>query len=347
MLRFKITDVREVIIMPKGRAANQAVKLMIIRDYLLSHTNETHYVTSKDIIAHLESHGIRADRKTIFTDIDRLEFDYGMPIERGGRKGYRVASPQFEPRELRLMIDSVQSAKFITDEEAATLTSKIKDLSDIYTRPTLERKAYVSERIQDKGESVVSYTDKIHEAISLDAQISFKYAHHHPTLGKNNKRYSNNGAPYIVSPFALYWNNGNYYLYAYLSDKDQFRFFRIDRMESIKILSAKREGHEKFSDATLKGQRKAKVFDMYKGEVSNVTLRAVNSIADQVVDAFGRSVMLIPDGKENFTVNVLVDVSPTFFAWLTNFGSKIEIVGPPQIREQFKEHISELSNLYK
>ena len=173
--------------MPKGRAANQAVKLMIIRDYLLSHTNETHYVTSKDIIAHLASHGIKADRKTIFTDIDRLEFDYGMEIERGGRKGYRVASPKFEPRELRLMIDSVQSAKFITDEEAATLTSKIKDMSDIYTRPTLERKAYVSERIQDKGESVVGRTDIIHKAISDDTNISFKYVHYYPSLGKEQK----------------------------------------------------------------------------------------------------------------------------------------------------------------
>ena len=333
--------------MPKGRAANQAVKLMIIRDYLLSHTNETHYVTSKDIIAHLESHGIRADRKTIFTDIDRLEFDYGMPIERGGRKGYHVANPKFEPRELRLMIDSVQSAKFITDEEATTLTSKIKDMSDIYTRPTLERRAYVSERIQDKGESVVSYTDKIHEAISLDAQISFKYVHYHPTLGKNNKRYSNNGAPYIVSPFALYWNNGNYYLYAYLSDRDQFRFFRIDRMESIKILSAKREGHEKFSDATLKGQRKAKVFDMYKGEVSNVTLRASNEIADAVIDAFGRQSMLVPDGRENFTVNVLVEVSPTFFAWVCTFGNKLEIVNPPNVRAQMKDFISEIAKAYE
>ena len=185
--------------MPKGRVSNQAVKLMIIRVFLYSHTNETHFVTSKDIIAHLASHGIRADRKTIFTDIDRLEFDYGMEIVRGGRKGYRVASPKFEPRELRLMIDFVQSAHFITEKEAVALASKIKELADVFTRPSLDRKSYVSERIQDMGESIVSYTDRIHEAISVDSQISFKYVHYQPSLKKEQKRYSNNGSPYVVN----------------------------------------------------------------------------------------------------------------------------------------------------
>lgn len=332
---------------PVGRAYNQAVKLMIIRDYLYSHTNETHYVTSKDIIAHLASKGIRADRKTIFSDITRLELDYGMEIEHAGRKGYRVTNPIFEPRELRLMIDSVQSARFITETEAVSLTSKIKGLADIYTKQSLERKAYVSERISNMKESVVSRTDTIHEAISLDAQISFKYVHYNPSLRGENKRYSRNGEPYKVSPFALYWNNGNYYLYAYVSEREAMRFFRIDRMESIKLGSSKREGHEVFDADTLRKQRKAKVFDMFKGEAVNVTLRGDKSIADAVIDAFGQKTMLMPTDNEHFTANVFVEVSPTFFAWLTNFGDMIEIVNPPQIREQFRNHIDNISNLYK
>ena len=234
--------------MSKGRNEKQYIKLLIIRDFLYSHTNENHYVTSLDIQKHLEKKGISADRKTIFADINRLEDDYRMGIVRGGRKGYRVASPQFEPNELRLLIDSVQSAKFITEEEATTITGKIKGLTDVYTRPTLERKAFVSERVQNMKESIVSHTDVIHEAINLDSKISFKYAHYKPSLSKNTKRYSRGGDPFIVSPFALYWNNGNYYLYAYLSDKKQMRFFRIDRTESIKLASEKREGHETDTD---------------------------------------------------------------------------------------------------
>lgn len=335
--------------MPKGRASNQAVKLMIIRDYLYSHSNENHFVTSKEIIAHLTSKGIRADRKTIFSDIRRLEDDYGMKIVHNTRKGYRIESPIFEPRELRLMIDSVQSAHFITENEAANITRKIKELADVYTQPTLDRKAYVNDRIRNSKESVVARTDIIHEAISLDAQVAFKYFHYYPSLKKETKKYSKQGNPYVVSPFALYWNNGNYYLYAYVSDRSRFQFFRIDRMESIQITSNSREGHDSFSAAMLQSNRKVKVFDMYAtGNVVNVTLSGINKVADQVIDAFGNNLMFMPNKKEGyFTVNVLVDVSPPFFAWLTNFGNQIEIANPPQVREQFKNHIKGIADMYE
>lgn len=306
-----------------------------------------HYVTSKDIIQHLSNKGIKADRKTIYSDITRLEFDYGMEIIHNTRKGYRVATPTFEPRELRLMIDSVQSARFITETEATKLASKIKNLADIHTRKTLDRKAYVSERIDSMKESVVARTDIIHEAISDDFQISFKYVHHNPSLRGDGKRYSRNGEPYTVSPFALYWNNGNYYLYAYLSDKKEMRFFRIDRTESIKIEPTKREGLDVFDADTLRRQRKAKVFDMYKGEATNVTLRGHKNIADAVVDAFGQNSMLMPIDADHFTVNVFVEISPTFFAWLTNFGDKIELVNPPNARKQFGDYIKGINELYK
>ena len=329
--------------MPKGRNEKQYIKLLIIRDFLYSHTNENHYVTSLDIQKHLEKKGISADRKTIFADINRLEDDYRMDIVRGGRKGYRVASPQFEPNELRLLIDSVQSAKFITQDEATAITGKIKNLTDVYTRPTLERKAFVSERVQNMKESIVSHTDVIHEAINLDSQISFKYAHYKPSLSKNTKRYSKGGDPFIVSPFALYWNNGNYYLYAYLSEKKQMRFFRIDRMESIKLASEKREGHELFSEKTLRSRRKAKVFDMYStGNEEKVTLRGLSFLADQVIDTFGKNHLFIPDREDPnfFTVEVLVDVSPTFFAWVSTFGRQLTITYPPNVKAQMVDFLN-------
>ena len=330
--------------MAKGRNEKQYIKLLIIRDFLYANTNESHYVTSLEIQKHLEKEGIRADRKTIFADIRRLE-EYGMEIVRGGRKGYRVASPQFEPSELRLMIDSVQSAKFITQKEATSITNKIKELTDVHTRPSLERKAFVGDRIQSMKESVVSHTDTIHEAINLDAKMSFKYVHYKPSsmLSEDKKRYSKKGEPYIVSPFALYWNNGNYYLYAYLSEKEDLQFFRVDRMELIKLTSEKREGHELFSDKTLRSKQRAKVFDMYStGNEERVTLRGVNVIADQVVDAFGRDITLMADIKDPkyFTANVLVDVSPTFFAWVATFGRRLTIVHPPEVKTKMVEFLN-------
>ena len=333
--------------MPKGRSDKQTVKILFIRDFLLSNTNENHYVTSKDIIEHLEKEEIRADRKTVFSDIARLEDYYHMEIEHAGKKGYRVINHVFEPRELRLMIDAVHSARFISETEATKLTSKIKNLADIYTQKKLDRKAFVSERISNMKESVVSRTDIIYDAINdLDAQISFKYVHYNPSLRGDRKRYSRNGEPYKVSPFALYWNNGNYYLYAYLSDKEQMRFFRIDRMESIKIESEKRVGHDAFDADTLRNQNKAKVFDMYKGEAVTVTLRGDKKIADAVIDAFGQKTMIMPFDEDHFTANVFVEVSPTFFAWLANFGDKIEITNPPSIRNQMKKYIESIFSIY-
>ena len=333
--------------MPKGGSDKQTVKILFIRDFLYSHTNEDHYVNASDIIKHLEKEEIKADRKTIFSDIARLQDYYHMNIVHAGKKGYRVESHTFEPRELRLMIDAVQSARFITETEASKLTSKIQDLADIHTKEKLKRNSFVSERINNMKESVVSRTDIIHEAINqLDAQISFKYVHYNPSLRGDKKRYSRNGEPYTVSPFALYWNNGNYYLYAYLSDKEEMRFFRIDRMESIKLEPTKREGHDVFDADTLRKERKAKVFDMYKGEAVNVTLRGNKKIADAVIDAFGQKTMLMPTDSEHFTANVFVEVSPTFFAWLANFGNQIEIVNPPKAREQFGDYIKQIADLY-
>ena len=335
--------------MPKGRSTGQSVKLLIILDYLYSHTNADHYVNSRDIIAHLASHGINADRKTIFTDIDKIQYDYGVEIERHNRKGYRIANPKFEPHELRLMIDSVQSARFITETEAATLTSKIKDLADVYTKPSLERKAYVSERIRDSKESVVARTDVIFDAMTPDvnAQVSFKYVHYYPSF-KETKRYSKEGQPYVVSPFALYWNNGNYYLYAYVSEKERFQFFRIDRMESIKITSKKRDGQDKFSSSVLESKPKAKVFDMYQtGNEVKVRLLGINKVADQVVDAFGNKIMLMPDKEDgHFTADVLVDVSPTFFAWVSTFGTQLKIAAPEKTKNEYVSFLHESLDQY-
>ena len=331
---------------PRGRRDYHAVKILLIKDYLCEHTDKDHCVTSKDIIQYLEQFGIHADRKTIFADIDRLEYDYGMDIEHNGRKGYRLANPNFEPRELRLMTDSIQSAHFITQKESDAITDKIKKLADVYTRNSLNRKSYVDNRIQRMSESVVTHTDIIHEAISKDLQVSFKYAHYIPSIRKE-KRYSNDNKPYIVSPFALYWNNGNYYLYAYVSAKKEFRFFRIDRMESIKLTSIQREGKDAFSSSSLQGSRQVKIFDMYQGEVSNVTLRAENNLTDPIIDAFGKNILLRPENETHFTVNVQVEISPTFFAWLTTFRDKIEIVKPLEIREQMKDFITSVYEQYE
>lgn len=329
----------------KGRRSYHAVKILIIKDFLLSNTNKDHYVTSADIIKHLESFGINADRKTIFADIDRLEYDYGMKIDRVRKKGYRALEPPFEANELRLMVDSVQSAKFITQKEAQTITKKIQNLSDVFTKPSLNRTSYVGERIRNMKESVVSNTDRIYEAIAKDNQISFKYAHATPSPDK--KRYSKKGSPYIVSPFALYWNEGNYYLYAYLSDKEEFRYFRIDRMEYIQLpLQLRREGVDRFKATTFTNKRKHKIFRMYQGEEYVVKIRFINHLADAVIDEFGKDLMFVPCDDNHFEVNLPVQVSPPFYSWVAMFGRSAQILSPPEVVDEMKRFSESVYDMY-
>lgn len=338
---------------PSGRAQNQGVKLLIIRDYLYSHTNETHYATTEAIIKHLASNGIRADRKTIFSDIKRLRYDYGIEIESKKHYGYRIVEPLFKPNELRLMVDSVQSAKFITQKEADSLKKKLTSLADVWTKPQLERTAYVNRRIRSKNESVTKHTDEIHNAIQNDNKLSFKYFHFASGIGELKKKYSrcsSESIEWIVSPFALYWSEGNYYLYAYSEAEDKFRYFRIDRMEAIKeIVSARgREGKDQFSKKTLTTSREYTQFKMFQGTKVVATLEGKNSILDAVIDEFGKEIMYTPseDGK-GFRANVPVELSPTFYAWVSTFGKNVKIVAPTEAVDGMKKFLEKALTVYE
>lgn len=331
----------------QGRSSGQGVKLLYVRDYLRKHTNKDNAKNAKKICKYLETKGIDAKPKTIYNDILRLQVDFGEPIEYSAKqRGYYITKPQFEPYELRLIVDSIQASKFITQEEARSITAKIKDFADVYTKDSLNRTAYVSNRVRSKNDSVVKDVDKIHLAISLNMKIGFRYFHYTPNK-QNPKKYSKKGELYIVSPFAFHWDNGNYYLYAYLSEKEGFRSFRVDRMEKITSpIPEDREGAELFKAEHLTN-REAKVFQMYHGEKYTVRMRFINFFADAVIDQFGKDVIIIPDGEKHFIINPLVEISPPFFAWISTFGRGAKILSPQPVVEKMKEFIEKVSDMYK
>lgn len=321
-----------------------AIRLLHLRDYICANATKTHAITRKEIEEFLESKGYPVERKTLYTDFLNLETEFGLQIEYNEAKhGYILRNPPFEPYELRLIVDSVQSSKFITRETARTLTGKIKQLAGKNTLESLNRQSYVADRVRSMNESVVKDSDRIHKAIAEDCQIGFRYFHYSPDT--QNKTYSKNGSQYIVSPFALYWNNGNYYLYAY--DGKRFRYFRVDRMERItQPLPQKREGKEAFAEKDLINQ-KSKVFDMYGGKEYTVHIRFRNELADAVIDQFGRDTMMIPIDKEHFTISVPVQISPTFFAWISTFGRRVKILSPEPVVEEMKKFISKIAEMYQ
>lgn len=330
----------------QGRSSGQGVKLLIIRDYLRSHATKEHPKNAKAISKYLSSKwGIEAKEKTIYNDILRLQMDFQEPIEYNASKwGYYITEPQFEPYELRLMVDSVQASKFITQRDAERITAKIKDLADVYTKESLSRTAYVADRVRSRDESIMKEADKIHQAIAEGKQIGFRYFHYAPD---KSKKYSKGGENFVVSPYALHWENGNYYLYAYVNDEDKFRSFRIDRMDRISSpLPVGRLGIEKYKKEDLT-RRNVKVFQMYHGEKQTVRMRFRNHLASAVIDEFGKDVMLIPADEGHFNFVADIEISPPFFSWISTFGRGAKILSPEPVVKQMREFVERLSEIYK
>ena len=330
----------------KGRSAGQGVKLLCIRDYLRQHTDKDHPKNSVQISDYLATLGIKADRKTIYNDILRLQMDFNEPIEYSYKgKGYYIAEPDFEPHELRLMVDSIQSSKFITQTEARTISRKIVKLANEYTKDSLNRVVFVADRVRSKNDSVVRDADRIHRAIAENRKIGFRYFHYTPNPN-NPKQYSKKGDFYIVSPYALLWDNGNYYLYAY-TDKGNFRTFRVDRMEAITQPQPEARDGEKEFKASQITSREYKVFQMYHGEPMKVRVRFSNHLADAVIDQFGKELILVPEGEKHFVATLPVEISPPFFAWIATFGRGAKILSPAAAVDKMRDFIGRCADMYK
>ena len=324
---------------------NQKKKLLCLLQILRERTDENHIMSATDLGKALGEYGISAERKSIYADVETL-IDFGIDIvqKKGTNPGYYIGSREFEIAELKLLVDAAQASKFITQEKANTICAKIKrNMADSHTQPSLNRKAYVAERIHSMNDSVVKEADRLHEAIENNKQIQFKYFHYSPDKSKK-RTYAKSGDIYVVNPFSLYWDNGNYYLYAH--DGKKFRYYRVDRMEKIELRAEDREFVEEYKDENIR-HRKAKIFQMYGGKEYTVKMRFRNGLADQVIDQFGADITMIPTDSEHFTVKVPVQVSPTFYAWVSTFGRSVKILEPENVVDGMRNFLQKSLDMYK
>lgn len=327
------------------------LRLIFLRDFFEksvgnSRNNAVRMEDIKDAI--FNEIGIRPSTNTIYNDMETLLTEFGMQIEYIQRHGYVLRNPKFEPYELRMMVDCVQSSKFLTQKEADNITKKIKaNFTTERTRANLNRTSYVADRVRNMNDSVVKDADKIHAAITNDRQISFRYFHRNPDRQKS-KKYAKEGSRITASPFALYWDSGNYYLYAYVSETQRFRTFRVDRMDLIEgPLLEKREGAKEYRSRNLTN-RKAVVFDAYQTDkVFSVKFRCHNRLADAIIDRFGEDTRLLPADDTHFTFTASIDVSPPFYAWIATFGRSIKILEPMEVVEGMKDFLQRSSDMYK
>jgi len=320
--------------MPKS--SNQKLKLLYLRDILLSKSDENHPLTLAQIIDELEACGIAAERKSLYDDLEALRL-YGLDIvmKKGKTTGYYVGSRTFELAELKLLVDSVQASKFITHKKSLALIRKLEGFASLYDAQLLQRQVYVANRIKTMNESIYYNVDKIHCAIGQNCKISFKYFDY--SL-KKQRVYRRGGKKYTVSPLALAWQDENYYMLGYDAQAGIIKHYRVDKMSGIEQTSEKRDKVPRFSRLDMAVYAK-KVFSMYGGEETDVKLRFENSLVGVVIDRFGRDIAITRDDDEHFTVNVSVMLSPQFYGWLFGLAGEAQIISPEYAAEQMRQRL--------
>ena len=328
-----------------ARSSFQKLKILYVMDYLLKHSDEAHPVTVAQLIAELERHGVAAERKSIYADIEALR-DYGLDIiQTGGGKssGYYVGSRNFELPELKLLVDSVQSSKFITRKKTLELIRKIEQLAGEHDAQQLRQQVHVTHRVKTDNESIYYNVDEIHRGIAANRKIRFHYFEY---AVNKTRRFRRNGDWYELSPFALSWDDENYYMVGFDSQARGIRHFRVDKMADITITEEERDGEEIY-EALDMGVYARKTFGMFTGQETAVRMRFDNHLVGAVLDRLGQDIMLIPDGDSHFTVSADVVVSPQFFAWVCGFGKLAQILGPEDVVEQMRAHVREIAELYQ
>ena len=326
--------------MPKSD--NQKLKILYIMDYLQKNSHEDKPVRAAELISMLDrQHRISCDRKTVYSDIAALQ-EYGMDIVSipGKNGGYYVASRNFELPELKLLIDAVQSSKYLTEKKSKELIEKLCAQCNEQDAALMKRTVLVSGRVKSMNETIYYNVDAIQEAIHENRQITFRYFDW-DMKGKRSYREKE----YRASPYGLCQDNENCYLLAH-SKRHGITSYRVDRMSDISLTDQCRDPCPELTGKALVDHAN-RLFQMYSGDAVDVKLRFHKSLLNVVMDRFGRDTMLIPDGDEHFNFTVKVAVSPMFLSWVIGFGSKAKVLYPQWVREECRKLCLEAMSQYE
>ena len=328
--------------MPKSE--NQKRKLLYLAQIFERETDEEHGLTLAQISAKLLALDIRADRKTLYQDFEELR-EFGLDIigeKRGRQCYYFLGARDFELPELKLLVDSVQSARFITDKKSHELIRKLEGLVSVHQARQLHRQVIISGRVKTMNESIYYNVDKLHEAVESDRQIRFQYFQWNVAKEMELRR---GGAVYQVSPWCLTWDDENYYLVAYDAGDDKLKHYRVDKMLHIALTDEKRAGRARFEDFDVASYTR-RLFGMYAGKSVSVTLEGENAMAGILIDRFGQDIWMRPIDGEHFTARVDVAISPQFLGWVFALGAGLRITGPESVVRQMQQEARRLMDQY-
>ena len=328
-----------------AKSANQKLKLLYLCQYLLRQSDEDHPVTMAQMIDYLALQDIAAERKSLYDDMEALRL-FGLDVQSvrvGPATGYFIGQRQFQLPELKLLVDSVQSSRFITEKKSLDLIGKLEGLASVHEARELNHQVLVRGRIKTMNESIYYNVDELHAAIDGDRAIRFQYF----DWGVDKKRqWRRDGARYAVSPWALMWDAENYYLIAYDHDAMTIRHYRVDKMASITQTQEPRRGAEALASLDMAAYSSAH-FGMFSGEVQTVRIRFENALAGPVIDRFGADVNLVPLDGDHFSVTVKAAVNVQLFGWLSGFGARAKVLAPASAAEQMGRYAEAVAALYR
>lgn len=319
-----------------AKSSNQKTKLLRLSQLLLRQTDEEHPITVAQIIAELARYDIRAERKSIYDDLESLrQFGLDIQCRKGRASGWFVGDRDFQLPELKLLMDAVQSSRFITQKKSDALLRKLEALASVHQARQLQRQVYVSGRIKIMNESIYYNVDKLHAALAGQKAVTFQYFDYDIARQKVFRR---DGSRYTVSPYGLIWNSENYYLVAFDHTNRDMRHYRVDKMAELSVTDLAREGRDQYPDFHL-AQYGQKHFGMYSGQELTVTLRGRRDAAGVVWDRFGQDAILVPDGEAHFTVTLPVVMSPQFFGWLFGLDGSLVLISPKAAVDAYRQKL--------
>lgn len=321
-----------------AKSTGQKAKLLILYQLLLKKSDEDHPISTPDLIDALAREGISAERKSIYTDMEALaHFGLDVQLRKGKGGGWFVGERDFELAELKLLVDAVQSSRFISRKKSAALIRKLEGLASESQAKQLRRQVYVDGRVKTMNEGVYYAIDKLHTAIGSNKAVTFQYFDYDV---KKEKVFRREGRKYLVSPYGLIWSDENYYLVGWEHGGGSLRHYRVDKMSSLTVTGMVREGDEgcKRFELADYGQRH---FHMFSGREAKVRLQCENRFVNVMLDRFGQDAMLIPDGEDCFVLTVDAVVSPQFYGWLFGLGEGVALTGPDWAVEDYRKILKE------
>lgn len=327
--------------------ASSKTKTLLVYKYLHDYSDDNNPLSTTDIINLLKKDGVICERKSIYADVKTLN-DIGFDIitTKSPKRGFFMGTRQFELPEVRLLIDAVSSAGFITPHKTNDLVNKLESLVSKYQANELVSQVYIDSEVKCDNEEIYYVIDYLHDAIIDKKKVTFKYKRRN--IDKENRK-SYTEKEFTVSPYALVWKDDHYYLICNNNKYDNLMNLRLDRIRKIEVLDESIRPFSEVSeykDVFDVSDYTSKMFNMFSGTNEEVELLCDLDLREQIMDRFGAKIPLIAVDTEHFKTTIEAAVSDGLISWIMNFGNKIKVLKPQHLADSVKERAVKIAELY-